>query len=456
MVHQDPSPISNKDTGNIACDSYHKYKEDVDFLEDLGVNFYRFSISWSRILPTGYSNKVNQKGLQYYKDLTKELVNRNITPVATIFHWDLPQPLAGLGWPNSNLAELFVEYAKIVIEELPDVGVWITFNEPKQICHFGYGTGMFAPGIHSSGVGEYECVYTVLKAHAETYYMYKALNRSAPMGITIDCEWYEPKSDSAADKEAAKRNVDFECGIYAHPIFVGDWPEDVKIRVYERSMRENYSKSRLPELTLSEISYILGTADFLGLNYYVTFTVTDDIEDLTNVTSYNNDVRVVLGNISNVESGSNGFPIVPWGLTKVLKYVKTEYNNPTILITEIGISDDGSTLKDEPRIKALTEYFSAILDSIYEDGVNVIGVTIWSLLDNFEWLNGYSARFGLYQVDFTNDTRPRTAKSSVEFFKNVIKTKSLDSSNDGGSSINRVNGYVFGFIILSFYLFKLW
>ncbi|XP_028139023.2 myrosinase 1 [Diabrotica virgifera virgifera] len=458
MVHQVPSPIKNNDTGDIACDSYHKYKEDVDILEDLGVNFYRFSISWSRILPTGYPSTVNKAGLEYYKNLTKELVSRNITPVATIFHWDLPQPLSEIdGWSNPRLADLFVEYSRIVIQGLPDVGVWITFNEPKQICHYGYGVGTVAPAIHSSGLREYWCAYTVLNAHAKTYHMYKSLNLKAPMGITIDCEWYEPLTDSVQDKQAAKRNLNFECGLYAHPLFIGDWPEDVKMRIYERSMAENYNTSRLPELTLAQISYIYGTTDFFGLNYYVTFTVADGKEGPTNVTSYDNDVRIVLGNVSNADIDVTGFPIVPLGLTKVLNHIKTEYNVPKILITEIGISDNG-TLEDESRIKTLKNYFSAILDAVYDHDVNVIGVTIWSLMDNLEWLKGYSAHFGLYSVDFTDDNRTRTAKASAEYYKNVIKTKSIEdnSHSDGGQSITKVNGYVVGFIIVSFYFFKLW
>uniref|UniRef100_A0A6P7HGE7 Myrosinase 1-like n=1 Tax=Diabrotica virgifera virgifera TaxID=50390 RepID=A0A6P7HGE7_DIAVI len=174
-VHRVPSPIKNGDTGDVACDSYYKYKEDVKLAADLGVKLYRFSISWSRVLPNGKADNISEIGLNYYKNLVKEIRKYNMIPVATIYHWDLPQKLydEGIHWSNVSLVPHIVNYARIVIKNLPDVGIWITINEPKQICHLGYGNTLLAPGLNSSGVLEYQCAYVLVKSHAAIYRMYK-------------------------------------------------------------------------------------------------------------------------------------------------------------------------------------------------------------------------------------------------------------------------------------------
>lgn len=174
LSHSPSTLIKDNQTADIACDSYHKYKEDVKLMRDLGVNFYRFSISWSRILPTGYTNVINKAGVQYYKNLINELKANNITPFVTMYHWDLPQPLQDIGgWPNPLLTDLFVDYARVLFSLFgDDVKHWSTFNEVQQICHEGYGDGAKAPGIKAAGIAEYLCAHTVIKAHAKAYHMF--------------------------------------------------------------------------------------------------------------------------------------------------------------------------------------------------------------------------------------------------------------------------------------------
>lgn len=184
MSHSPETLILQNQTGDVACDSYHKYKEDVRMLAYLGVTHYRFSISWSRILPTGYTNLINDAGVEYYKNLLSELKANNITPMVTLYHWDLPQSLQDLGgWPNPLLADIFAEYARVVFSLFGDeVKHWMTFNEIQQICHEGYGLGAKAPGIRASGIGEYRCGHVVIKAHAKAYHLYQRLFREKQGG----------------------------------------------------------------------------------------------------------------------------------------------------------------------------------------------------------------------------------------------------------------------------------
>ncbi|CAH0552234.1 unnamed protein product [Brassicogethes aeneus] len=392
LTHTNPTAVKNSDNGDIACDSYHKYRDDVRLLKDLGVKAYRFSISWSRILPTGFTNKVNKAGIQYYKNLIKELLDNGIEPMATLYHWDLPQPLQDIGgWPNDILADHFANYARICFEAFGDsVKTWFTFNEAKQTCQQGYGTATMAPLIKSPGVADYLCTYTVLKAHAKAWHIYDDEFRGKQGGrisIVIDSDWFEPATDKKSDLEAAETRRQFSVVID---------------RVDYRSKREGYAKSRLPKFTEEEVEYIKGTHDFLGFNTYTTSLVSKIKEPSFNETGY----------------------IVPWGTRKFLSWLKNTYNNPEIIITENGVSDDGR-LDDDVRIHYYTEYLSAILEAIHTDKVNVSGYLAWSLLDNFEWLAGYTEKFGLYHVDFSSPNRTRTAKKSVGFFKKIVASHCL-------------------------------
>ncbi|XP_018573208.1 myrosinase 1-like isoform X3 [Anoplophora glabripennis] len=430
FTHSYPELIANNDTGDVACDSYHKYKEDVAMLKELGVDFYRFSLSWSRILPTGFVNKINLPGVTYYKNLIKELKDNGIEPLITIYHWDLPQPLQDLGgWTSEVMVEAFAEYARLNFELFGDnVKYWLTFNEPIQTCLVGYGQGYFPPRIASPGIGEYICTHHVLKAHARTWHIYDQEFRATQNGqvsITIPVGWEEPASDSEEDIAAAERALQFIYGWYANAIYNSDYPEIMKTRIAERSLAEGFNQSRLPAFTDEEIAYISGTFDFMGINMY-TSSIAEAMDEVPiGEPNYNYDLGVKNYQSDDWESCSASWlKVTPWGMRKILNWLKKTYNNPKIIITENGIADDGSTLEDDQRVRYYRDYLSNVRSAM-EDGVNVIGYTAWSLMDNFEWLGGYTQKFGLFQVDFDNINRTRTPKSSVAYYKKVVETHCL-------------------------------
>ncbi|KAJ8936595.1 hypothetical protein NQ314_012210 [Rhamnusium bicolor] len=214
LTHEHPEWVDGRGNGDIACDSYHKYKEDVAILKDLGVNHYRFSLSWSRILPDGTINKINDAGVQYYKNLLKELLDNDIIPVVTLYHWDLPQPLqeAG-GWVDEFIVNKYVDYVRLAFQLFgDDVKYWATFNEPKQTCLQGYGYGSMAPAVQHPGVDNYLCAHNVLKAHAAAWHVYDDEFRATQNGkvtMVIDSNWFEPETDSAADRAAAESKLQF-------------------------------------------------------------------------------------------------------------------------------------------------------------------------------------------------------------------------------------------------------
>ncbi|XP_050514315.1 myrosinase 1-like [Diabrotica virgifera virgifera] len=430
FAHRVPSPVANGDNGDVACDSYHKYKEDVRLAAELGLKLYRFSISWPRVLPTGKTDNISEAGLNYYKNLVKEIRKYNMLPLATIYHWDLPQKLydQGIHWTNVSLVPYIVDYARFVIKNLPDVEYWVTINEPKQVCRLGYGATILAPALNSDGLLEYQCAYVLLKSHAAMYRMYKKEfpNYKAPMSIVVDCQWIEPLTNSPKDKEGAERQRQFDYGLYLNPIFNGDWPQVVKDRIAFRSAKANFTKSRLPAFTKEEINDIKGTYDYLGVNHYFTMLAREEKEEAPfNETSYKHDAGTIDTFDPKWVVESNGwFVIVPTGALKVLRWLKKTYGDINIIITEVGMSDNGTDLNDQSRIDFYTEYFCNILDAM-DEGVNVTAIVYWSLIDNFEWFSGYSAHFGLYYVDFKDPNRTRQAKASAGFAKNLSKDKML-------------------------------
>ncbi|XP_050512611.1 myrosinase 1-like [Diabrotica virgifera virgifera] len=435
LSHSPLSPIYDHHTGDVACDSYHKYKEDVQLLKHLGVNHYRFSISWSRILPSGFDNKINPLGIQYYKNLIKELKDNGIEPLVTMHHWDTPQPLENIGgWTNEKIVDMFADYARILYENFgDDIKYWTTFNEPKQTCQQGYGSGLRAPAIKSHGIGEYLCTHNLLKAHAKAWHMYDDEYRQKQhgfVGITLDSMWMELDTDSELDKAAAERAIQFTFGWFANPIIKGDYPWQMKQFIARRSLAQGFSESRLPEFTAEEIKYIKGTIDYLGVNQY-TAGLVRHVEDKNRTKiSWEADQETYNYQPEHWEkTAANWLKSVPWSMRKLVNWISKTYGNIPQFITENGYADNGTTLEDDRRIHYYQETLSNLRDAM-DDGANVIGYTAWSLMDNFEWYQGYKERFGLYYVDFTSPERTRTPKKSVAYIKHVFETRCIVDKKD--------------------------
>ncbi|VVC98810.1 unnamed protein product [Leptidea sinapis] len=395
-THQHSEIIFDHKTGDVAADSYHLYKQDVQLLVELGVSFYRFSISWSRILPDGLSNRVSEDGIRYYKELIAELNKNSIKPLVTMYHWDLPQSLQELGgWTNPIIADYFVDYARILFEVFGEsVNVWITFNEPLSFCHDGYG-GLDAPGDRSDGFEDYLCGHNVMRAHGKVYRMYQeefAAKQKGFVGITLDMAWMEPASSAKEDQTTAETVRQFQYGWFTHPIFSkqGDYPPVMRKRVDAMSKRQNFARSRLPKFTAEEINEIRGSADFLGINHYTTYLVKHVETKISLKPSMDTDMGAKLyQDPSWPVSNSSWLKIVPWGFRKILNWVKQEYDNPLVIITENGVSLPPG-LQDATRVSYINEYLRMLHAAVVQDRCNVIAYTHWSLMDNFEWTRGFS------------------------------------------------------------------
>ncbi|KFW79364.1 Lactase-phlorizin hydrolase, partial [Manacus vitellinus] len=430
-----PGNVKNNDTGDIACDSYHKVEEDIYLLRALGVKNYRFSLSWPRIFPTGRNNSVNSHGVDYYNRLIDGLVANNITPIVTLYHWDLPQALQDIGgWENNTLIDLFDSFADFCFQTFGDrVKFWITFNEPYVIAWLGYGQGTFPPNVQDPGRisirpgrAPYVVGHNLIKAHAEVWHLYNETYRARQGGlisITISSEWAEPRNPhKQEDIEASRRFMQFLLGWFAHPIFKnGDYNEVMKRRIRERSLAQGLSQSRLPEFTESEKQRIKGTYDYFGLNQYTT-VLAYNLNFPRVVQSYDSDRGVAtVSDRSWLGSGSTWLKVTPFGFRKILRWIKEEYNNPPIYVTENGISERGAfVFNDTQRIHYYRSYINEALKAVVHDGVDLRGYTAWSLMDNLEWAVGFDERFGLYHVNFSDPALPRRPKASARYYSQII------------------------------------
>ncbi|NXS97457.1 LPH hydrolase, partial [Jacana jacana] len=424
-----PLKISNDDTGDVACDSYHKIEEDVAMLKNLKVSHYRFSISWSRILPDGTTRYINEMGLNYYERLIDALLAAKIMPQVTLYHWDLPQALQNVGgWENDTIVQRFKEYAELLFQRLGDkVKFWITLNEPYNTAYCGYGVGTAAPGISiRPGRAPYVVGHNLIKAHAEAWHLYNETYRAKQGGlisITINSDWAEPRnSHNQEDVEAARRYLQFFLGWFAHPIFKnGDYNEVMKKRIRERSLAQGLTQSRLPEFTESEKQRIKGTYDYFGLNHYTT-VLTYNINYPAGVLSYDSDRGVAsVSDRSWLNSGSVWLKVTPFGFRKLLRWIKEEYNDPPIYVTENGVSERGAlNLNDTWRTHYYRSYINEALKAVVLDGVDLRGYTAWTLMDNFEWAMGFDEKFGFYHVNFTDPDLPRCPKASARFYSQII------------------------------------
>ncbi|XP_046430435.1 myrosinase 1-like isoform X1 [Neodiprion fabricii] len=425
-THNYPENIADGSNGDIACNSYYNYKEDVQIMKDIGFDFYRFSISWSRVLPNGFANEISEEGIQYYKNLTEELLANNIEPVVSIYHWDHPLILEELGgWTNELMVEWFADYARVIFEELgPLVKTFITINEPSVYCSNGYNSTRHSPGKILENMGHYICIHNTLKAHATVYHMYNDEFRSeqqGQIGLTTACDGWFSNDDSNAT--LINQAFQFNCGWVAHPLFVGDYPEIVKTRIAMISELEGYPFSRLPEFSDEWVEYINGTADFFGLNHYTSYVVSADPDEESGI--YNIDSGIIKSVNTSYPHGSLSWMYdTPEGFGNLLRMIRDEYDNPPVHVYENGYCDLGE-LNDYARITYYNGYMTELLSVIQNDSCNVVRYTAWSLLDNFEWSDGYTVNFGIVSVNFTDPDRARSSKLSTSWWKSVMQTRTV-------------------------------
>ncbi|XP_001637902.2 lactase/phlorizin hydrolase [Nematostella vectensis] len=429
--------IHNNENADIACDSYHKTDEDIQLLKSLGVSHYRFSISWARLLPDGLPDVVNKSGVEYYNRVIDKLLAVNIQPVVTLYHFDLPQALQDKGgWLNSRVIEWFAGYARVCFKLFGDrVRLWLTINEPHEEALNGYGYGNFAPGIKRLDTAPYQVVHNMLRAHASAWHIYDEEFRGSQHGklsIVTNSQFYEPKSTKPCDVAAADRGLQWYLGWIAHPVVYGDYPEGMKQVVAEKSKKQGIP-CRLPSFTAEEKTYIKGTIDFFALNFY-SASLTEHIDIPMNSNENWNYITDQEIKTSRREHWIKGAPdwlyCTPFGLRKILNWIKGNYNNPEIIITENGFSCDGeedlsgdAALEDTHRVNYLKGYLNQALKSVIKDGVQLTGYFLWSLMDNFEWDDGYKFRFGVHHVDFDDPHKHRTPKKSALVFKEIVANK---------------------------------
>ncbi|XP_057327909.1 myrosinase 1-like [Microplitis mediator] len=442
MTHEQPSTVADGTNADVAANSYYLYKTDVDLVKQLGANSYRISLSWPRILPTGFDNYVNEDGIRYYNDLIDEMLKKNITPFVTIFHWDLPLDLEDLGgWTNPSIVDWFVDYARVVFNAFgAKVKYWTTFNEPMFYCMYGY-QGILAPRKNWSGIADYLCGHNALLAHAKTYRLYSDHFRKTQKGkisLNLALFWTVPENPNDQEEvDAADYMFEFRNEWFLHPIYSkdGDYSKIMKDRIANYSSIQGLFRSRLPAFKRHEIELIKNSADFLSINYYSVVTVRKFKNfDIKETISYDADVgtRHTPGapNNASFETENNECDVKncqPWGLSKIIKRLTQKYSIPMIMIAENGYADEGQ-LEDMDRAKYFYYHLKEILKLIKE-GINIQGYYAWTLFDVFEWDKGHTFKLGLYSVNYTDPERARTPRKwSPKLLKDIYTTKTIPSS----------------------------
>jgi beta-glucosidase len=404
-----PGRIANGDTGDVACDHYHRWQEDVGLMKELGLHAYRFSISWPRLLPEG-QGRVNGGGVDFYSRLVDALLEADITPYVTLYHWDLPQALQDQGgWPTRATAEAFVEYAEVVSHSLGDrVTHWITLNEPYVSASVGHLDGRHAPG-HTDLDETLSAAHHLLLAHGWSVPVIRGNSNGAQVGVTLNLSPHVPASPSVSDRAAAWQGDGIVNRWFLDPISARGYPPDI-VQHHGRPM------DFVQPGDLEEIAVPL---DFLGINYYFRTVVRSTL-----VSEAENEPRTVFVNPNPTEMG---WEVYPEGLYDLLGRLHFDYRFPALYITENGaaypdqVGPDGH-VDDQQRIAYLREHLAAAARAIVA-GAPLRGYFAWSLLDNFEWAHGYSKRFGLIYVDYP--TQRRIPKASAHWYRRVIAANAV-------------------------------
>lgn len=405
--------IKNGDTGDVACDHYHRWREDVELMRQLGVKNYRFSIAWPRIVPDG-SGPTNQAGLDFYERLVDELLKKGVEPFVTLYHWDLPQALQDKGgWTNRETTDAFASYADAVTKRLSDrVKYWITHNEPMSVTSLGYVTGEHAPGIKDP-ITALKVSHHLLLSHGKAVQAIRANDKAkAKVGIVNVTIQVEPASNRDDDVAAAKRFDGVVNRWYCEPVFKGSYPQDTFDFFAGLLRNKNFLSAQD-----GDMKTIQTPIDFLGVNYYTRIVV-----------GIGTDIPLFIRfQPPQLETTEMGWEVYPQGLYEQLKRANQEYAPKEIFVTENGaaykdeLTKDGKVI-DEKRVVYLREHLLQANRAI-QDGIPLKGYFVWSLMDNFEWAHGYSKRFGLVYVDYP--AQKRIVKRSGEWFAQVMKKNSI-------------------------------
>jgi beta-glucosidase len=410
-----PGRVARGDTGDQACDHYHRYKDDVALMKSLGLGAYRFSIAWTRIFPEGVG-KINEKGMAFYERLVDALCEAGIKPNATLDHWDLPQALQDSGgWESRDSASWFADYARAMFERLGDrVAMWATHNEPFVVSAGGYGGGDFAPGLSDAAAG-YRAAHNLSRAHGAAIDAFRAGGKAGPyageIGIVLDLHHKVPATASEEDALACERAFDRAQGVYLLPLFKGEYPEAL--------MR--WLGPLAPAVEPGDMELCSRKMDFLGMNHYFTHSV--------RCSARGGHLKLEEEFVTESAMGRTdlGWGINPAGLSATLARIAPIVGSIPIYISENGaamadIPDSSGYVADRHRVNYLRRHLIALHESIAA-GSNVRGYFVWSLMDNFEWASGYAPRFGIVRVDFP--TQKRTPKLSAKWYADVIARNSV-------------------------------
>ncbi|MCS6843382.1 MAG: GH1 family beta-glucosidase [Caldilineales bacterium] len=405
-----PGKVLNGDTGDVACDHYHRYVEDVALMRSLGIGAYRFSIAWPRVQPQGHG-PVNPAGLDFYDRLVDALLAAGIRPFVTLYHWDLPQALQDRGgWGNRDVARWFADYAHIVARRLGDrVKHWITHNEPWVVAMVGHLIGEHAPGLQDPALAV-RVAHHLLLSHGLALEPIRSESAGCQAGITLNLIPMYPASDKGADLDAAARNDGFVNRWFLDPLLRGRYPEDM-LALWEQIV---------PEVDPDDLAVISRPIDFLGVNYYTRQVVKHDQEG-------NPLLQVALVHPPGEYTTMN-WEVYPEGLYELLMRLHREYAVPALYITENGaaypdVVDAEGRVRDPKRVAYLRSHLVQAHRAI-ADGVPLRGYFAWSFMDNFEWAHGYSQRFGLVYVDFA--TQERIVKDSGRWFGEAAQENGVE------------------------------